>query len=80
MTRESVCSSANCVESSILRIRGKKAIRDRVLARQLDDLQRTYDRQFTIIFRALRQLIKPPVRKRNSIGFRAQIPRKQPRR
>jgi hypothetical protein len=46
------------------------------LGRRLDELQRTYDGRFTIVFRAIRQLMIPAVRKRNPIGFLAKIPRK----
>lgn len=78
MTYKLVCNRAKYVESSTFLIRGKKAI-DRALAKRLDDVQRTYDRQFTIVFRALRQLMMPPLRKRNPIGFLARIPKKHDR-
>jgi hypothetical protein len=108
MTCELVCISAKYVESSILKIRGRKVVLDRVLSgfysvsisalnqavkrdpergkrakysteeleRRLDELQRTYDDQFTIVFEAIRQLMITPVPKRNPIGFRARIPKK----
>ena len=107
MTRGLVCISVKYVESSILKIRGKKVILDRVLTsfygvstsafnqsakrstkrkhakysieeleRRLDELQRTYDDQFTIVFEAIRELMIPPARKPNPIGFRARIPKK----
>jgi hypothetical protein len=79
MTDKLVCKTVKYVESSTFQIPGKKTIRDRVLARRLDDIQRAYDRQFTIVFRALRQLMVPPNRKRNPIGFLAPIPRKHDR-
>ena len=39
------------------------------LTRRLDELERTYDGRFKVVFRAVRQLLKPPVRKRKQIGF-----------
>ena len=46
------------------------------LGRRLDELQSTYDGRFTIVFKAIRRLMIPAVRKRNPIGFRAKIPKK----
>ena len=49
------------------------------LSKRLDELERTYDGQFKMIIEAirrLRQLMRPPVRKRKPIGFRAKIPKK----
>ena len=80
MTRKISMHSVKYVANYKLRVRGKKMIRDRVLARRVDDLQRTYDRQFTIVYRAIRQLMTSSACKRNQIGFRAEIPKKQDRR
>jgi hypothetical protein len=41
------------------------------LARKLNDLEKKYDRQFKIVFDAIRQLMIPPEPKRKSIGFRS---------
>ena len=43
------------------------------LTRRLDDLERTCDRKFKIVFEAIKQLMKPPARKRKPIGFRAKL-------
>jgi phage regulator Rha-like protein len=40
------------------------------LARKLDELERKYDRQFKIVFDAIRQLMTPPTSKPKQIGFR----------
>jgi len=40
------------------------------LTTRLDELERTYDRRFKVVFDAIRQLMKPPARKRKPIGFR----------
>jgi len=39
------------------------------LARKLDGLERKYDRQFRIVFDAIRELMSPPEPKRKRIGF-----------
>ena len=40
------------------------------LSRKLNELESKYDRQFSIVFDAIRQLMTPPVRKTKTIGFR----------
>ena len=40
-------------------------------ARQLQELESKYDRQFRIVFDAIRQLMATPVRDRKAIGFRS---------
>lgn len=40
------------------------------LSRKLDDLEKKYDGQFQIVFKAIRQLMMPPEPKRRPIGFR----------
>ena len=39
------------------------------LARKLNELERRYDRQFKVVFDAIRQLMTPPPKKRKQIGF-----------
>jgi len=39
------------------------------LARKLTELEKKYDKQFAVVFEALRQLMEPPKTKRRSIGF-----------
>ena len=49
------------------------------LARKLATLERKYDAQFKVVFDAIRELMKPPVKPRRRIGFElagSQIPRK----
>lgn len=41
------------------------------LAKKLDALETRYDAQFKVVFQAIRELMKPPVRSRKAIGFRA---------
>lgn len=40
------------------------------LSHRLDDLEGKYDRQFKVVFDAIRQLMSTPVRVRKQIGFR----------
>src|SRR5437588_12113511 len=46
------------------------------LARKLEELEKKYDRQFKVIFDAIRQLMTPPEPKRKQIGFHAKSGRK----
>jgi len=39
------------------------------LQRQLDTLEKKYDKQFRVVFEAIRQLMEPPQSKRRHIGF-----------
>jgi len=39
------------------------------LQRQLDTLERKYDKEFRVVFEAIRQLMEPPQPKRRRIGF-----------
>jgi hypothetical protein len=41
------------------------------LSRKLEDLKKKYDKQFKIVFDAIRQLIIPITPKRKAIGFRS---------
>jgi len=41
------------------------------LSRRLDELESKYDRQFKVVFDAIRKLMSPPVRDRKEIGFRS---------
>jgi hypothetical protein len=41
------------------------------LSRRLDELESKYDRQFKVVFDAIRALMAPPVRDRKQIGFRS---------
>ena len=42
---------------------------NRDLARKLPELEKKYDSQFKIVFDALRELMKPPLKPRRKIGF-----------
>jgi hypothetical protein len=44
-------------------------------ARRLEELESKYDRQFKVVFDAIRQLMATPVRDRKQIGFRSRLPK-----
>ena len=46
------------------------------LSRRLDELERKYDKQFRVVFDAIRQLMSTPVRNRKEIGFRSRSVKK----
>jgi len=39
------------------------------LARKLEELEKTYDKQFRVVFEAIRQLMSPPEKPKHPIGF-----------
>ena len=41
------------------------------LSRRLDELESNYDKQFRVVFDAIRQLMTTPARNRKEIGFRS---------
>ena len=46
------------------------------LSRRLDDLESKYDKQFKVVFDAIRHLMATPVRNRKEIGFRSRTVKK----
>jgi hypothetical protein len=46
------------------------------LALKLNELESKYDRQFRLVFDAIRQLMSPPVTKTKPIGFRPKVLKK----
>ena len=46
------------------------------LSRRLDELESKYDKQFRVVFDAIRQLMPTPVRTRKQIGFRSRSVKK----
>src|SRR5215813_5560861 len=46
------------------------------LSRRLDELESKYDRQFKVVFDAIRELMSPPIRTRKEIGFRGRSVKK----
>ena len=57
---------------AFVRLRGMFAAH-RDLARKLDDLEKKYDRQFSVVFDAIRELMAPPeAHRKQRIGFQVQ--------
>lgn len=46
------------------------------LARRLDELERKYDSQFAIVFKAIRELMKPPSKQPKELGYHTLVPKK----
>ncbi len=46
------------------------------LARQLDELEKKYDKQFAVVFDAIRQLMAPPTDEKREIGYHTLIQKK----
>ena len=46
------------------------------LARRLDELEQKYDKQFAVVFDAIRQLMAPPKRAKREIGYHTLIKKK----
>lgn len=71
-----VLSSQQAVHASVevvrafIRLRLVLASNER-LSRRLDDLESKYDRQFKVVFDAIRQLMSPAASTRKQIGFRS---------
>jgi hypothetical protein len=69
-----VLRSERAIEASVQVVRAFVRLRQILssnaeLTRQLEDLERKYDRQFKIVFDAIRQLMTPPAPNRKQIGF-----------
>jgi hypothetical protein len=47
------------------------------IAKKLEELEKKYDRQFRVVFDAIRQLMTPPEPKRKPIGFHAKMTTEQ---
>jgi hypothetical protein len=76
-----VLNSEPAVQASVQVVRAFVRLRQLVtsnteLARKLDDLEGKYDRQFKIVFDAIRQLMSPPLAGHKQIGFRSRSVKK----
>ena len=63
------------VMRTFLRLRGMLASNTE-LSRRFDELEGKYDRQFKIVFDAIRQLMSPPLPGRKQIGFHSRSVKK----
>ena len=74
----SVLSSDRAIEVNIQIMRSFVKLRQMLasnteLARKLEKLESKYDRQFKVVFQAIRQLMTPHTTKSKEIGFRAKV-------
>ena len=72
----SVLNSPVAVQASIQVVRAFTLLREilathSALARKLAQLEQKYDKQFKVVFDAIRQLMAPPEKRRKQIGFRS---------
>ncbi len=70
-----ILNSERAVQASVQVVRAFVKLRQMLasnaeLARKLNELEKKYDRQFKIVFDAIRQLMVPPSAKTKPIGFR----------
>jgi hypothetical protein len=70
----SVLNSERAIKVNIAIMRAFVKLREMIashkdLAKRLDELERKYDKQFRVVFEAIRQLMIPPESKRKKIGF-----------
>lgn len=69
-----VLNSPQAIQMSVTVVRAfvrlrRMALSVESMARKVDSLERKYDKQFQVVFDAIRQLILQPEPKRNRIGF-----------
>ena len=72
-----VLNSERAVQASVQVVRAFVRLRQLLtsnteLARKLDELEGKYDRQFRVVFDAIRRLMSPALTDRKQIGFRSQ--------
>jgi hypothetical protein len=77
----SVLNSERAIEVNIEIMRAFVRLRrmllsDTELSRRLDDVEKKYDRQFKVVFDAIRKLMSPPLGSSKEIGFRSRSVKK----
>lgn len=70
-----VLNSPRAIQASLQIVRTFVRLRELLasnaeLARRLDAMEQKYDKQFKVVFDAIRQLLQPPEKPKNPIGFR----------
>jgi leucyl aminopeptidase len=70
----SILNSPQAVAMSVYVVRAFVRLREMIasnkeLAKRLDELEKKYDDQFSVVFDAIRQLMTPPEPKKRKIGF-----------
>ena len=70
----SVLNSPIAIETSIQVVRAFVRLREMLashkeLSRRLDELEQKYDKQFAVVFDAIRQLMTPPTKEQRQMGY-----------
>jgi hypothetical protein len=78
----SVLTSRRAVEVNILIMRAfvkmrQMAASHKDLLRKVEEMEKKYDEQFSVVFEAIRQLMIPPDKKQRKIGFEIKEPKGQ---
>ncbi len=81
MMLSSVLNSERAIQVNIQIMRAFVKLRQMLasnaeLSRRLDELESKYDRQFKVVFDAIRQLMTPLIKARKQIGFRSRLVKK----
>lgn len=76
----SVLNSKRAIEVNVLIMRAFVRLRQMAashkdLLQRIEEMEKKYDRQFRVIFEAIKQLMAPPESKKKEIGFQAREPR-----
>ena len=71
----SVLNSERAVQVNIEIMRTFTRIREMIgahkdLKEKIDQMEKKYDRQFRVVFDAIKQLLEPPIKPKEPIGFR----------
>ena len=71
----SVLNSERAIQVNIEIMRAFTKIREIIgahkdLRQKIDDMEKKYDRQFRVVFEAIKQLLEPPIKPKEPIGFR----------
>jgi hypothetical protein len=79
-----VLNSERAAQTSVMVVRAFVRLRQMLssnaeLARKLEVLEKKYDRQFKIVFDAIRRLMSPPEPKRREIGFHVKYDEGKPK-
>jgi len=77
-----VLNNARAIQASVEVVRAFVRLRQMLasnaeLSRRLDELENKYDRNFKVVFDAIRQLMSPPPPSRKPIGFRSGLRSRQ---
>lgn len=78
----SILNSPAAIETSVQVVRTFIKLRELLIAhkdlgRRLDELEAKYDKQFAVVFDAIRKLMTPPKQKPREMGYHTLLPKKR---